>query len=87
MSEHRSAVAELISTVKQHRDEIKLKLHLGSREVKDRWDELDDRFARLKAEYEPLAAAVDETAEDVGESLKLIAEELKDGFNRIRETL
>ena len=87
MSDKPTAIAELISTLKQQRDELRVKIHLGSQEVRDQWDKLDDRFVRLKADYEPLTDAVGETAEDVWESMKLVGEEISDGFNRIRKSL
>ncbi len=87
MSEERSTVKGLISSLKQQRDELRLKVHLGSEEAKDQWEKLDERFQQLTSDFEPLKHAVDETAEDVWESLKLVAGEIKTGFNRIRKSL
>ena len=87
MSEHRSRTAELISTLRQQRDELKLQIHLGSTEAKDEWEKLEEKYQQLTDDYEPLRHAVDETTSDVWESLKLVAGEIKDGFHRIRKSL
>lgn len=87
MSEERSRVQELISSLKQQRDELRLKMHLGSEEAKDQWEKLEEKFQQLTSDYEPLKHAVDESADDIWESLKLVAGEIKTGFNRIRKSL
>lgn len=87
MSEERSTIKELISSLKQQRDELRLKMHLGNEEAKEQWEKLEEKFQQLTSDYEPLKTAVDETAEDVWESLKLVAGEIKTGFNRIRKSL
>lgn len=87
MTEQRSRIAELVSSLKQQRDELKLQIHLGSTEAKEEWDGLEEKFRQLTKDYEPLKTAVDESASDVWESLKLVAGELKDGFQRIRKSL
>ena len=76
-----------MSALKQHRDEIKVKIHLGEMDVKDEWDQLEEKFHQLTADYDPLKHAVAETADDEWEALELTGLELKDGFKRIWKTL
>ena len=85
--ETKSALASLISELKQQRDELRLKIHLGSEEMKGELGKLDDKLVELNDQYEPLKNAVGESAEDVWESLKLVGGEIKDGFQRIRKEL
>ena len=80
-------VADLISKLKQERDELALQIHLGKAELKDEWDKLEEKFVGMNKDYEPLKAAVGETADDVWESLKLVGGELLEGFHRIRKAL
>ncbi len=88
MSEdQKSFIAELISDLKQQRDEIKVRLHLGGQDLKDEWRKLDDRLNELNHQFDPLKEAVGETADDVWDSLRLVGSEIKDGFNRIRKSL
>ena len=83
----RKIVADLIHELKQERDELKLKVHLGKKELQVEWQELDDKLDALNHRYDPLKHAVGETAEDVWDSLKLVGCEILEGFHRIRKSL
>lgn len=48
--------ADLISELKQQRDELRLQLHLGGEDVKDEWEKLDDKLAQLAHRSSWLAA-------------------------------
>jgi hypothetical protein len=88
MSEDKkSMVKEMISSLKQQRDELALQIHLGKAETKELWDKLDDRWNQLSSEYDPVKDAVSETAEGVWTGLELIAGELKKGFDRVKDSL
>jgi len=86
MSE-KSNLEELISVLKQQRDELRLKMHLANMETKQEYDRLSDRINDLTAQYEPTKHAAAESAEQVFAALKLAGEELLNGFHRIRKTL
>ncbi|MDH3717934.1 MAG: hypothetical protein OES79_07410 [Planctomycetota bacterium] len=87
MSHEESTLAEMISTLKQRRDELAVKIHLGKEEAKQEWDQLEEKWNSLISEYEPVKDAVGETAENVVSGLKLTAGEIKDGFDRIWKAL
>lgn len=80
-------VGELISDLKQQRDHLRVKIHLGNQELKEEFENLDDRLSELNHRFDPLKAAVGETGQDIWDSLKLVGSEIKDGFNRIRKSL
>ena len=87
MSEERTRAQEMISALKQQRDELAVRIHLAEAEVKKEWDRLDDKLNQLSHRFDPLKDAVGETADDVWESLKLLGDEVKEGFTRIRKSL
>ena len=87
MSEDRSRLSELISSLKQQRDELALQIHLGKAEAREEWDKVTAKLEKLNKEYEPVKDAVAETADNVFSALKLAANEVKDGFERIRKAL
>lgn len=68
--------------LKQLRDEIRLKLHLASKDLQDEWDELEDKWNRFEAE-----ANLSQSAEDIGEALSKLGEELTNAYKRIRDAL
>lgn len=80
-------IQETIHRLKQQRDELALKIHLGNAELKDEWDELNDKLSNLIHTYDPLKQSVSQSGEDLWESLKLVGEEIRRGFDRIRESL
>jgi hypothetical protein len=87
MSETRGRVHELISNLKQERDELAVRMHLAGAEAKQEWNRLDDKVNQLAHRFDPLKKAVGETNDDVWISLKLLGEELQHGFQRIRKSL
>ncbi|MCA9102648.1 MAG: hypothetical protein R3C10_21570 [Pirellulales bacterium] len=87
MSETRKQLDELISSLKQQRDEIAVKAHLSKQEARDEWDRLTARLDDVLREYEPAKQAAESTAENVWVALKLAAAELKAGFERVRKSL
>lgn len=74
--------AKLAEDVKRTRDEIKLKIHLGSKEVQDEWPELENRWSAFESKAE-----LDKSAKDVSDAVKILASELKDAYARIRRAL
>ncbi len=87
MSQHSDPINELLTTLKQQRDELSLKIHLGATEAQEEWDEATEKLDQLTSEYDPVKKAVSESAENVTESVKLVAEEVMNSFNRIRKSL
>ena len=87
MSNSKSTLDELISGLKQERDELKLQMHLASMEAKDEYERLSGKCDELADQTEPLKDAVEDTAENVFAALGLVADELKIGFQRVRKQL
>lgn len=87
MSTEKKHFANLIEGLKQERDELKVKVHLGKMELQEEWQELEDKLDALNHRFEPLKHAVEETADDVWESLKRVGGEIGEGFQRIRKSL
>ncbi len=87
MSEERDMVGELITTLKQQRDELALKIHLGKEDAKDEWEKAQEKLSKLADEYEPVKEAVEESASNVFASLKIVAGELMESFTRIKDSI
>lgn len=87
MSDEKSLPKELLDKLKQQRDELAVKIHLGSMEAKDEFERAKARIADLERDMAPVRDAVDESAKNVGESVRLVGEELLGSFKRIRDSL
>ena len=75
-------IHEMKRDLERVRDELELRVHLASLEVKDEWRELDQKWQRFSSR-----AALDESAESVGEALDLLGDELKRGYQRLRAAM
>ena len=58
---NRETLLEMISALKQQRDELALKVHLGKKEAQDEWKELTAKLDELNAKLEPVKDAAQET--------------------------
>ena len=87
MSEQRNALDEVISKLKQERDELKLQMHLASMDAKDEYERVSGKVDELTDQYDPVKDAVEESADNVFSALGLVADELKAGFERVRKSL
>ena len=87
MSDSKTGLDNLKSSIEQLRDEIKLKAHLGKAEAKEELESLEKKWDSFLADYKPLTEEAGKTAENAGAALALAAEEIKAGYKRIRELL
>lgn len=87
MAHEKSTLDELITTLKQERDQLAVKMNLAGKEARQEWDKMRAKFDKLLNDYEPVRKAVGDSAGAVGESLKKVAQECKSGFERIRKSL
>ncbi len=83
----KTALEQLISSLKQQRDELALKIHLGKTEAKQEWERVEEKLRKLSAEYKPVLDAVEATGEGVIAALGLAAREVKSGLERVRNLL
>jgi hypothetical protein len=87
MSEYKERIEEALSGLRQMRDELKVKIHLGKAEAQTEWDELEGKWQELKARGKMVGEEAAESAKDVSSALEIVAEELKKGYERIRKLL
>ena len=87
MSDREERLAEMVSSLKQIRDELKVQIHLGKAEAKDEWEKLEEKWQELKAHGETISGAVEESAKDVGSALEIVGGELTAGYERIKKLL
>jgi transcription elongation GreA/GreB family factor len=82
---------ELITALEQERDELRLKVHLASRDARDEFEALEARLDELRARLGDATSEARGTATDVGgvvgETARKLADDLRDGYRRIRDQL
>lgn len=79
--------SDLVETLKTERDEISLKLHLASMDVKDEFATLDEKWDLVTQKAAEVADDAVEVSDDAIAKAKIVGEELKDAYNRVRARL
>jgi hypothetical protein len=87
MMELKKEFSELVEILKTERDEIKLKLHLASMDVKEEFDTLDEKWDFVAQKAAELADDAVEVSEEAVANAKVVGEELKATYQRIRARL
>ncbi len=77
-----SDINELFEELKTRRDELRVQMHLASKELKDEWEETEAKWNDFSEK-----ARLDELGEGVGDALSKLGHELKAGYGRIRDAL
>ena len=87
MSELKATLEELISGLRQDRDDLKLKIHLASMDAKDEYERISAKVDQLTDQYEPVRDAIEETAGNLWSALGMAADEMKAGYQRVRKAI
>ena len=87
MADAKQTLADLVKSLKQERDELKVKMHLAGMDAKNEYDRLSEKYDELNRQLEPIKDAVEESAEGIFAALGLAADELKVGFRRVRDAI
>ena len=85
---------QFIETLEKQRDQIKLKIHLGSMEAREEWEHLEKKLEQFKLKKEDIKNKADKISQEVGasgekikEATKSLGKEIKAGYERLREKL
>lgn len=80
---------EMLEELKQKRDELRLQMHLASKEIEDEWEELEEKMDDFSRKAKQFAndAKLKETGSGIGKALGKLGSELKHGYARIRDAL
>lgn len=73
---------KLLDDLKTARDEIKLKIHLGSKDAQAEFSELEKRWHAFKAKAE-----LERTAAELSGTVKQLGSDLKQAYGRLRKAL
>lgn len=87
MTETHDDMKKFVETLKQQRDELKVKLHLAKAEAADEWEKAEKKWGQLKAKTRVLGTEAGGASKDIGAAAKQLAKEIKHGYDRIRKLL
>ena len=73
-------IHKFIDDLKRTRDELRLQIHLGSKEVRAEWAELEKRWHVFNAKAE-----LDRTAGELSSAVHRLGSDLKEEYVRLRK--
>ncbi len=73
--------------VAQMRDELKLKMHLAGMDARDEWNELEGKWSRFETKARTAQAEGEEVGEQVWTEVKQLGKTLREGYEKLRQTL
>jgi len=76
-----------VTSVRQMRDELRLKAHLLRADVRDQVERLEREFARIEHELRPVGEAVEASAKEIDASTRELLKTVRDGYARVRDAV
>jgi hypothetical protein len=80
-------VDRLVGELKQIRDELRVRVHLAKADAKDEWAQLEKKWEHVRARAERVGDVAEDAAEEVGDAISKLGNELKKGYERVRNML
>ena len=87
MSELRDRLENEFETLKTYRDELRVQLDLGKKEIEDAWQEAEHKWSKLEGHLGRLTREGAEVLDDIGEAAELLVGEIRDGFKELKKLL
>ena len=88
MTEERSGwIHDEIELLQTARDELRVQLHLAGAEARDRWEELERSWHHLESHGKRVSEAASEATSGIEDAARLLIDEIKSGYERIRDAL
>lgn len=75
-------ISKMLQDLQQRRDELKLQLHLASKDAEDEWEELMGEWDKFLSRSE-----FEKTAEEVGETARELGLKMKAAYDRMKKNL
>ncbi len=80
---------DLLEELKQKRDELRVQMHLASKEIKEEWEELEEKMEDFSGKAKQFAedAKLKETGAGLGDALGKVGHEIKLGYERLKKAM
>jgi ribosome-associated translation inhibitor RaiA len=87
MADAKEQMTKAVEYLKQQRDELQVQLHLAKADAKDEWARLEKQWDEIHPKLEAAREEAGKTAESVSAALGLAIDELKKGYERLKNRL
>ena len=85
--DRRVELDKLVDKLKTERDELKLKMKLGSMEAREEFERAEKKWNQLKSKVSTITNNAADTSEEYISKVKKVGEELKETYRRIAKRL
>ena len=75
----------IFDKLEQARDELKVQLDLGKKEVKSAWEDFDDDFKALKTKISQLKDDSEKASEDLREETRGLVKDVGESIQKLRD--
>ena len=87
MSDGKNALQDLLETLTQDSEELKVQIHLAEIEAREEFQRLSSKLEELTTQFEPVKNVVADSADGVVSALTRSAKEMQNSFAHIAESL
>ena len=88
MSEERKDwIHREVESLRTTRDELQVQVHLASAEARDRWEDLERSWNHLESQVKQISQAASDAADGVEQAASLLIDEIKAGYQHIRQVM
>lgn len=77
----------LMNTLRQERDELRLRLHLASMELQDKWHDIEHYWDRLSLIMQKAANEADQANTGINHKLASLLSDIETGYQDIKKSL
>ena len=71
-------IDDLLDDLKQKRDELRVQMHLGSKEAREEWEELEGKMKEFSRRAE-----LERSTDGIGDAVTKLGHEIKLGYQRL----
>lgn len=86
-NQYREELKQLLDRLGKERDELRVQFSLAKAEARDDWDTAEKKWQKFKQNSEKVIDEIDHVGGEVKEGLMMLADEIKKGYERIRQQL
>lgn len=87
MTERRFDLDAVVEDLKRVRDEVRVQMHLAKADAKDEYERLEHEWEHVRAKLGVIGEEAGKAAVEVGSALKLAVDELRHGYEKVRQLL
>ena len=87
MADIDETLEKLGAELRQTRDELRVQMHLAKADARDEWDRLEKKWDEFDDKWDKIEDAAEDAGKDIGKALSALGDEIKSGYEKIRDAM